>query len=529
MSAIFKSSIFLALVVAIGIYLYGSLSREDATLLSPKPEPPLLPSPRRPNRMSVRRWTIWLPATLGRSGGGRRSSPLTGAVSMLNPRGGELERLVHAETTPAPAAAEVSNDASPDAQATSAVARLAAPSPATEVAPLTPDEICKRDGDRLERLRNSPSSEEAARFADELGCEKLRPQLMGVMESLGSLAPAPAAAEVSNGASPDAQATSAVARLAALSPATEVAALPPDEICKRDGDRLERLRNSPSSEEAARFADELGCEKLRPQLLGLMERLGSLAPAPAVAEVSHGAAPDPKAASEAVGPAPPSPGTKFTSDQACKRDGDRLARLRSSPSGEEAQRFASELSCEKLRPQLLPLLESLGQAVPAPAAAEAPNGASPDAKAARDAARPAPPSPGPDVANASSVVAASAAAPLPAQTSAPDNAVRGVSDKESPDAKAVSDAARPAPPSPGPDVANASSVVAASHGRRPLRQRERNSSREEPDAGKLAPLPRSRRRRALRRRTPLAASPTRRSCSGWRRRSVALPGSSAAK
>ena len=47
-----------------------------------------------------------------------------------------------------------------------------------------------------------------------------------------------------------------------------------------------------------------------------------------------------------------------------------------------------------------------------------------------DAARPAPPSPGPDVANASSV-AASAAAPLPAQTSAPqENAARGVTDKE---------------------------------------------------------------------------------------------------
>ena len=68
---------------------------------------------------------------------------------------------------------------------------------------------------------------------------------------------------------------------------------------------------------------------------------------------------------------------------------------------------------------------------PAPAAAEVSSGASPDAKAVSEATRPAPPSQGTEVANASSsVVAANAAAPPPAQTSAPDNAVRGVSDKE---------------------------------------------------------------------------------------------------
>ncbi len=63
-----------------------------------------------------------------------------------------------------------------------------------EVAALTPDEICQRDGDRLERLRSSPTSDEAARFANELDCEKLRPQLLGLMASLGYAAPAQAAA-----------------------------------------------------------------------------------------------------------------------------------------------------------------------------------------------------------------------------------------------------------------------------------------------------------------------------------------------
>ncbi len=152
---------------------------------------------------------------------------------------------------------------------------------------------------------------------------------------------------------------------------------------------------------------------------------------------------------EAAAPARPLAGTEVAAlspDEVCKRDADRLARLRGDPSSDEAARFANELGCEKLRPQLQRLLESLGQAVPAPAAGEVPNGASPDAKAANEAvgpappgpdvanteaARPVPPSPGPDVANASSVVAANAAAPPPAQTSAPqENAVRGVSDKE---------------------------------------------------------------------------------------------------
>ena len=112
----------------------------------------------------------------------------------------EVEKLPLAEKAPTPPGAEVSNGASTDAKAVSEVMGSAPPSPGVEVAALTPDEICKRDGDRLERLRSSPTSNEAARFANELGCEKLRPQLLGLMGSLGYAAPAPPAAEVSNGA-----------------------------------------------------------------------------------------------------------------------------------------------------------------------------------------------------------------------------------------------------------------------------------------------------------------------------------------
>jgi hypothetical protein len=118
----------------------------------------------------------------------------------------DVEKLLLAEKAPTPPGAEVSNRASTDAKAVSEVMGSAPPSPGVEVAALTPDEICKGDGDRLERLRSSPTSDEAARFANELGCEKLRPQLLGLMGSLGYAAPTPPAAEVSNGAPPPAKA-----------------------------------------------------------------------------------------------------------------------------------------------------------------------------------------------------------------------------------------------------------------------------------------------------------------------------------
>ncbi len=65
---------------------------------------------------------------------------------------------------------------------------------------------------------------------------------------------------------------------------------------------------APTSDEAARFANELGCEKLRPQLLGLMESLGYATPAQASAP------PNPSAkVGSSLGPAtmPPS-GTRWT-------------------------------------------------------------------------------------------------------------------------------------------------------------------------------------------------------------------------
>jgi hypothetical protein len=113
--------------------------------------------------------------------------------------------------------------------------------------------------------------------------ERLRPTPPRQPDAYGSGVDAQAArAEVSDGRSPDAKAASEVVERAAAG--MEVATLTSDEICKRDGDRLERLRSSPKSDEASRFANDFGCEKLRTQPSALMQ---NLARAPSAQVVAH--------------------------------------------------------------------------------------------------------------------------------------------------------------------------------------------------------------------------------------------------
>ena len=394
MGALFKSSIFLALAIVIGVYLYLSLNDEDVT--SVPPEASVAPVAEAAQADIDDDLVDYLAA--------RQIGSLEGWRAFLSAHGSglhavlaraEVEKLLHAEKTPAPVIAEVSHGASPDGQATSEAARPAAPPVGTEVAPLMLDEICKRDEERLERLRSSPSSEEAARFANELSCEKLRPQLLALIEDLGRPAPAAAAIGVANGEASDTRATNEADPPATPSADAQVAAATPDDVCKRDEERLERLRRSPSSEEAARFANELSCEKLRPQLLALIEDLGRPAPAAAAIGVANGEASDTRATNEADPPATPSADGQVaaaTPDDVCKRDEERLERLRRSPSSEEAARFANELSCEKLRPQLLALIEDLGRPAPAAAAIGVANGEASDTRATNEADPPATPS-----------------------------------------------------------------------------------------------------------------------------------------
>ncbi len=231
----------------------------------------------------------------------------------------------------------------------------AGPLAGSVVEPSAPDEICKRDEERLERLRNAPSLEQAERFDSELRCETLRPQLRGLMASLSPPAPAH---EDSNGLADTKTTTEAPGAGPLAGSVVEPSA--PDEICKRDEERLERLRSTPSLEQAERFDSELRCETLRPQLRGLMASLSPQAPAPAPGG-SNGLA-DAKTEIEApgAGAVAGSEVEPSAPDEICKRDEERLEQLRSRPSSDEAARFDSQLRCEKLRPQLLRLMESLG-------------------------------------------------------------------------------------------------------------------------------------------------------------------------
>jgi hypothetical protein len=52
--------------------------------------------------------------------------------------------------------------------------------------PISPEEACRRDTEKLARLRVSQSREEIVRFVRELACERLRPQVLRLQESVAA-------------------------------------------------------------------------------------------------------------------------------------------------------------------------------------------------------------------------------------------------------------------------------------------------------------------------------------------------------
>ena len=243
------------------------------------------------------------------------------------------------------------------------------PQPADKPAPMTQEQACRRDEDRLAGLRASQARDEVVQFERELGCERLRPQVVRLRESIS--------AEGERGRREGAQQfqaeeprSTADAGLQKPERDTLVRNAPPlipqEQICKRDEERLTRLRASPAPDEVIRFERELGCERLRLQVVRLRESVSAEGDR-GDREAAQGPPAEQPRPTADVGPQNPqrdaSPRVAPSSipqEQICKRDEERLARLRANAARDEVIRFERELGCERLRPQVVRLRESLG-------------------------------------------------------------------------------------------------------------------------------------------------------------------------
>jgi len=152
--------------------------------------------------------------------------------------------------------------------------------------PMAQEQACEHDEERLAQLRASQARDEMIRFELELGCERLRPQLLRLRESVfteGEISEPDAAlrpqAEQQN-PKDDAERQASEREVSAKGPSRsilqdQVWSIPQDQSCKRDMERLARLRASQARDQVIRFERELGCEKLRSQVVRLRESLGS--------------------------------------------------------------------------------------------------------------------------------------------------------------------------------------------------------------------------------------------------------------
>src|SRR5215467_11355958 len=152
--------------------------------------------------------------------------------------------------------------------------------------PVMQAEACKRDEERLARLRVSPVYDEVLRLERELGCERLRPQLLRLRESISAASERgerQGARQSAQRSQDEGQRTKAEAERqkqldVALAPPPTIpqpAPMMPAQDCKRDEERLARVRASRAYDELIRFERELGCERLRPQLLRLRESISA--------------------------------------------------------------------------------------------------------------------------------------------------------------------------------------------------------------------------------------------------------------
>jgi hypothetical protein len=138
--------------------------------------------------------------------------------------------------------------------------------------PMSQDQACKRDEERLARLRVSQDRDEVTRFERELGCVRLRAQVLRLKESVLGVGVTAEREVLQN--SESAPLRSEAASTITV-PALAAQPIQQDEGCKRDEQRLARLRVSQSRDEVLRFERELTCARLRPQVVRLRESVGA--------------------------------------------------------------------------------------------------------------------------------------------------------------------------------------------------------------------------------------------------------------
>jgi hypothetical protein len=232
------------------------------------------------------------------------------------------------------------------------------PKSQAELDPADPAVVCGRDELRLARLRSNPAPDEVARLQRELACDKLRPQVQRLFESIAVEQPASAAplgGALANAVRQPEPSSEAGAAPLAQGPLIQVDS---EAACTRDEQQLAHLRSNPVPDQMIRFYYELSCHRLRAQLQRLFESIALKEPPPAnspggASVANRNLKPDSEAGVRPQAQIPP--------ELTCARDTERLARLRVNPALDAIARFERELGCEHIRPQLQRLRESVGQ------------------------------------------------------------------------------------------------------------------------------------------------------------------------
>ena len=255
--------------------------------------------------------------------------------------------------------------------------------PPTPAAPVASQQPCDRDGAMLAQLRSNPSLEGTAQLEASLTCEKLRAQVERLRESLSSVANAapgvaaqikpivekitpPPVVVVGPPPAPLAAPKQEAAPKPPEPPKVAVAAVEPAPACKQDEARLAKIRANPSLADLAVLERDLGCERLRPQIVRLRESMPKDAIKEAAKDVpkpDHPAVaanpPVLQSAQSAPAEAKPAQAPPLVQVRSCDEERATLAKLRASQSREDVVRFERELACEQLRPQVIRLRESM--------------------------------------------------------------------------------------------------------------------------------------------------------------------------